>query len=180
MNTETNIPKHPGGRPPIYNANFHPDEIIRLMRDEGLFAVEIAKEWDIDANTLPEWAKTYPEFSVAYNRAKQLRTAYWLKIGRSGIVTNTGTNFNAQLYSQIMKYDGNNMDERVVQLPELATCKTFCEQSTVIQGALACGKITLKEANSYVDIIGKMAKIDEVTELRQMLEEIEVARKQGR
>ena len=79
-----------------------------------------------------------------------------------------------------MRYDGVNLDERKIKLPELAACKTFKEQATCIIGALASGALTIKEANGIVDIIGKAARIDEVTELRRMLEEIEVARKQGR
>lgn len=169
-----------GGRPADYDPKFHPQEIMRLLKKDGLFAVEVAALWDIDANTIADWARDHKEFSIAYNRAKQLRTAYWLKIGRSGVMSEKGKTFNAQLYGQIMKYDGNNMEERVVQLPALSECKSFAEQCVVITGALASGKITLKEANCYVDIIGKIAKIDEVTELRRMLEEIELAKKQGR
>src|SRR5690349_15531631 len=170
----------PGGRPTDYDPNFHPNEIIRLMRDEGWTDVEVARAWDIVVETLWEWRQVHPEFSKASTRARQYRKAWWLAKGREGMFTSEGEKFDSRLYGMMMKYDGINLDERVVKLPALAECKTFGEQSTCIMGALAAGAITISEANGIVDIVGKMARIDEVTELRRMLEEIEIARKQGR
>lgn len=169
-----------GGRPPIYDANFHPNEIIRLMKEQGYFAVQVARDWGITTETIHDWARDHVEFSAAYTRAKQCRAAWWFDKAQQGIITGDGEHFNSQLFGQVMRYDGVSLDERIVKLPALAECKTFGEQSTCIIGALACGQITLKEANAYVDIIGKCARIDEVTELRRMLEEIEAAKKQGR
>ncbi len=168
------------GRPTLYDPEFHPKEIIRLMRDYGYTAVQVVRDWEIDIRTLNEWENVHKDFSLAYTRAKHYRTAWWMDKAQQGILTRDGVNFNAQLFSQVMRYDGINLDERIVKLPKLADCKTFAEQSTCIIGALACGKITIKEANGMVDIIGKAARIDEVTELRRMLEEIDEARKQGR
>lgn len=169
-----------GGRPPIYNADFHPEEIIRLMREEGLTDVEVACEWDIVVETLADWRREHKEFSLASTRARQYRKSWWLAKGKQGLLTRDGEKFDSRLYCMMMKYDGINLDERIVKLPQLIECKNFTEQATCIMGALATGKITLNEANGYVDIVGKIAKIDEVTELRRMLEEIEIARKQGR
>jgi len=169
-----------GGRPPIYDQNFHPEEIIRLMRDEGLTDVEVAAKWDIVVETLADWRREHKEFSVASTRARQYRKAWWLAKGRSGLFTGEGEKFDSRLFAMMMKYDGINLDERIIKLPQLADCKTFKEQSTCVIGALASGELTINEANGIVDIIGKAARIDEVTELRRMLEEIETARKQGR
>lgn len=80
----------------------------------------------------------------------------------------------------MMRYDGSNTDERTVDLPELAECKTFNEQMRCVLGAFACGRLTPKEVKTMCDVISIGAKVDEVTELRKMLEAIEEARKQGR
>lgn len=170
----------PAGRPPIYDPEFHPEEIIRVMRDEGKTTVEVACDWDITTRVINLWAKEHPEFLLAYARAQEYRKAWWLKRGRDGLLTYGDEKFDSRLFSLMMKYDGINLDERIVKLPALAECKTFAEQSTVICGALASGKITIKEAQGYVDVIATMAKIDEVTELRRMLEEIEKVTKSGR
>lgn len=170
---------NPVGRPTDYNPEFHPQEIIRLMKEEGLTDVEVAVRWDIVVETLWEWKQSHPEFSKASTRARQCRKAWWLEKGRQGLFTGEKEKFDSRLFAMMMKYDGINLDERIVKLPTLATCKTFNEQATCILAALAVGKITLNEANGYVDIIGKMAKIDEVTELRRMLEEVAEKQKQG-
>lgn len=170
----------PAGRPTDYNPEFHPQEIIRLMRDEGLTDVEVAALWDVVVETLWEWRQVHPEFSKACTRARQYRKAWWIAKGRKGMLTSSDERFDSRLFAMMMKYDGINLDERIVKLPQLVDCKTFSEQSTCIIGALAAGTLTINEANGIVDIISKAAKIDEVTELRRMLEEIETARKQGR
>jgi hypothetical protein len=169
-----------GGRPTDYDPDFHPQEIVKLMRDEGLTDVEVAERWDVVVETLWEWKQVHPEFSKASTRARQYRKAWWLAKGKQGLFTGEGEKFDSRLFGMMMKYDGINLDERLVALPTLAECKSFGEQATCIIGALACGKITINEANSMVDIIGKAAKIDEVTELRKKLEEIELAIRQGR
>lgn len=161
------------GRPTDYKPDFHPKEIVKLMRDEGLTTVEVAERWDVTVETLSEWRRVHKEFSDASTRAKQYRRAWWLKMGRSGLYSTDDARFDSRLYALMMKYDGVNLDERVVKLPELASCKTFSEQATVICGALACGKITPKEAQTMVDVIAACAKIEEVTDLRAKLEAIE-------
>jgi len=103
-----------------------------------------------------------------------------LQQGKSGLFGGKDCNLNAVAWSMMMRYDGQNTDERTVNLPELGTCKTFKEMSECVIKAFGDGRLTPKEANVLTDIIGKGAKVDEVTELRRMLEEIEVARKQGR
>jgi transposase-like protein len=168
-----------GGRPPIYDANFHPDEIIRLMKEEGLTDVEVACRWDIVVETLWEWRQSHPEFSKASTRARQYRKAWWMEKGRQGLLTSDGEKFDSRLFGMMMKYDGINMDERTVALPELIACKTFAEKSDCILNALAVERINITEANGIVDIIGKTAKIDEITELRRMLEEVQERQKAG-
>lgn len=163
----------PVGRPSNYNPEFHPQEIIKLMKEQGYTSVQVVRDWEIDISTLHEWLSVHPEFSKAYTRAKQYRRAWWVDQGQRGLFTYDDQKFDSRLFGMMMKYDGINLDERIVKLPELANCKTFSEQSTVICGALACGRITVKEAQGYVDVIATCAKIEEVTELKQKLKEIE-------
>lgn len=164
------------GRPTDYNPDFHPAELVRLMKDSGYWRCQVCRDWDIDDSTFTEWCNVHPAFSSAYTRAKQYRKAWMLDQQLKGLFHE---DFNDRAFGAMMKWSGETYDERVVKLPELATCKNFNEQATVIIGAVACGKITIKEAGSYIDIISKVSKIDEVTELRRMLEEITERQKQG-
>jgi len=168
-----------GGQPTKYNPDFHPEEIIRLMKDYGKTAVQVARDWDIDVETLNEWQRVHKEFSVASKRAKQFRRAWWIDKGHQGMFTVGDVKFDSRLYGMMMRYDGMNLDERVVPLPELANCKTFSEQATCILGAVASGRITVKEAQGYISIVGMAAKVEEVTELKRLLTEIQESRNAG-
>ena len=146
----------------------------------GYFKVQIANEWNVDCDTILNWTREHKEFLGAYKKAQQYRAAWMMKKAQSGLQNDKGSSFNAIAWSMMMRYDGQNTDERTVNLPEMADCKTFGEMSQCVVKAFAQGKLTPKEANTLTDIISKGSKIDEVTELRSKLEAIELARKQGR
>lgn len=169
----------PAGRPTDYNPDFHPSDCIRLGK-MGYFKVQMAEEWDICCDTINEWCSKHEEFSDAYKRACSYRASWLLKQGQAGLFGSKEMSLNAVAWSMMMRYDGQNTDERTVNLPELKSCKTFSEQAKCVVDAFGDGKLTPKEMNTLVDVISKGAKIEEVTELRRMLEEIEIARKQGR
>lgn len=168
-----------GGRPTLYDPNFHPQNCIELGK-QGYFKVQMAEVWDVDTDTIDEWRKKHVEFSGAYKRACNYRAAWLLAQGREGLFGNKDSQLNALAWSMMMRYDGQNTDERTVNIPEMKDCKTFSEMSQCVVRAFSEGRLTPKEANTLTDIISKGAKIEEVTELRRMLEEIETARKQGR
>ena len=169
----------PAGRPPEYNPDFHPADCERLGK-LGKFKVQMARDWDVDCSTIDNWCAQYPQFLLSYTRAKSYRAAWMMDQTQEGLITDKGTTFNAQAMGMMLKYDGNQLDERFIKMPKLADAQTFAEQSKVVLGAFAAGEITAKEANQIADIISKSAKVEETTELRRMLEAIEVARKQGR
>lgn len=163
----------PAGRPPIYDPEFHPGNIIKLMGDEGFTAVEVAKEWGITTRTIMQWVKDHKEFSHAYTRAREYCAAWYLRQGRRGLYTQDGVRFDSRLLAMMLKCSGVNMDEREVKLLGFGKAKTFSEKAGVICKAMANGKVTPKEAQNMVDVIAVSAKIEEVTELRARLEEIE-------
>ncbi len=162
----------PAGRPPDYNPDFHPVEIIRWM-SEGLTAVEVAKKWGITTRTINEWANNHKEFSLAYRRAREYCSAWFLEKGRQGLFTEEGVRFDARLLAMMLKYSGVNVDEREIQLPKFAKCKTLIEKADVICEAMAKGKITAKEASSMIHVLESAAKLAEGTELKEKLAEIE-------
>lgn len=168
-----------GGRPTKYDPDFHPEDCIRLGK-LGYFKVEMAEEWDVSCDTINDWMHANQEFLHAYKKACSYRASWLLKQGKSGLFGSKDSSLNAVAWSMMMRYDGQNTDERTVDLPELADCKTFADMSACVIKAFGQGRLTPREANVLADVIGKGAKVDEVTELRKMLEAIELARKQGR
>lgn len=164
--------KNPVGRPTKYDPKKHPKECVEMGR-KGMFKVQMAKAWDVDTDTITEWVNTHPIFSAAYKRAQNYRAAWMLEQGQEGLFGSKDKQFNAIAWSMIMRYDGQNTDERTCKLPELLSCNTFSEKAACIMNAFASGKLTPKEANTLADLVSKSAKIDEVTELRDKLEAIE-------
>lgn len=62
--------KHPGGRPPKYNAQFHPLLAESLARN-GLIDKEIAEKLEISESTLHKWKLDFKEFSESIKRGKE-------------------------------------------------------------------------------------------------------------
>jgi len=166
------------GRPPKYDADFHPADCER-MGLEGKFCVEMATAWGVDAVTIYEWCHSHKEFSNAFTRAKGHRAGWMMQKAREGLLVDKGKTFNAQVLGMMLKYDGIQLDERLIKMPALAGAVTFAEKAQVIVEAFANGAINGKEANQAADLISKSAKIDEVTELRRMLEEVTERQKQS-
>ena len=72
----------PGGRPTKYKARFCEDVI--LMGKDGKSLHEMARELDICFDTLNEWRKAKPEFSVSIKKAVALSQGWWEELGRKG------------------------------------------------------------------------------------------------
>lgn len=163
------------GRPSDYNPDFHPVEVVRLMRGQGYLVCEVANEWDIAESTFYLWVVKHPIFSEAYKRAKTAKKAWWVNQARKGLHTQKGETFNVIVWSMVMRNLGVNTEERAIELMELASSDNYVEQCGIVKQHLACGKITPKEAKSVLDVIAQTAKVEENTELKQKLQEIEEA-----
>lgn len=83
----------PAGRPTVYKPEYC-DVVIKLMK-EGAAKVEVAYELDIDRSTLDDWIAKYPEFSLAFNAAKDASEGWWTKQGRSNL---ENKDFNSRLW----------------------------------------------------------------------------------
>ncbi len=58
------------GRPPSYNAKFHPN-MARILASQGLSDEDIAREIGIAVSTYYKWKKEKPAFSEAIKKAKE-------------------------------------------------------------------------------------------------------------
>lgn len=84
-------------RPTVYKPEFC-DIVIELGR-QGYSLAQISADERIDVTrqTLHEWTKTYPEFSYAINKARELSLAWWESQGMAGMWS--GKQFNDRAYS---------------------------------------------------------------------------------
>ena len=100
--------KHPGGRPPKYHPDLCKDlvkffdrpfyikkierknvdgewvEVEHEVPNRTPFLIDWVMKHDLHTETPSEWAKKYPEFSVAYNRAKTLQERFLVELGIKG------------------------------------------------------------------------------------------------
>lgn len=92
--------KNPVGRPSKYKSEFC-EQIIEWGK-EGASKAEMACNMGIHKDTLNEWDKTYPEFSVALKMAVQYSQVAWEKIGKQA-VEGAIPNYNATTWIFNMK-----------------------------------------------------------------------------
>src|SRR6185312_5056890 len=64
-----------GGRPAKYSPAYC-EEVITFC-DQGYSLTAFAGEIGVDRDTISEWCKVHPAFSVAVNRAKAKRARWW-------------------------------------------------------------------------------------------------------
>jgi len=77
--------KRKNGRPSTYKPDFHPDDFVALSK-EGKVAKQIAAIWDINVDTLYEWAKKHPRFSEAMRQGRVACEAWYIELGQMAMV----------------------------------------------------------------------------------------------
>lgn len=86
------------GRPSKYDPAYC-EQVIELGK-QGMSVVEIACEFGVARSTVEEaWPAAHPEFSEAFERARDESQAWWEKQGREGL---SKAQFNAQVWSRSM------------------------------------------------------------------------------
>lgn len=74
--------KRPVGRPSKYRPEYC-DMVVEHM-SEGASLTSFAAEIDVSRETISEWSRVHPEFSVAVKKGKAKCSAWWERLGRTG------------------------------------------------------------------------------------------------
>lgn len=74
--------KRPVGRPSKYRPEYC-DMVVEHM-SEGASLTSFAAEIDVSRETISEWSRVHPEFSVAVKKGKAKCAAWWERLGRTG------------------------------------------------------------------------------------------------
>ena len=161
------------GRPTEYNPSMCNTVLEKFS--EGWSKEEIAVELGIAYQSFLNYQKKHPEFLEAVKEGERLAKAWWLRQGREGL---TRDKFNFVGWSmQVRNRFSYHTDEQPVKVPKLKASYTFTEKVNTIIDAAKNGDITLSEAKKLAEIVAIGAKIEEVTELKKIIEEIEESRK---
>ena len=74
---------------------------VEKLGADGLCAVEIRRELGIPRSAWKRWIEQFPEFAEAVDEADDAAQAYWLNIGRKGVMLGAG--FSSNTYIFLMK-----------------------------------------------------------------------------
>jgi hypothetical protein len=138
---------------------------------EGWSQIEVATALGLHYETYLEYKELYPEFSEAVKTGLQLSHSWWLMQGRLGL-RDKSFNYTGWVIQVKNRFRYHN-DEQPIRLPELAKAVTFTDKVNCITQAAGEGKITLTEAKKLSEIIAIGAKVEEATELKRIIEELE-------
>ena len=155
-------------KPTKYSSKLIPK--IHEYASQGMHVREIANKLGIHFTTIYNWAKKHDEFRDAWDLAMQASASWWLSYTRD----NLDNKFVKDRLLQFMLMAKFGLkDTHTNKLPELRDCKTHVEKCDVVTRALADGVINADEASKISNTLATAAKIEEVTELRQKLDELE-------
>jgi len=146
------------------------ERVLYLFKD-GLSQVEVATDIGLTYDSYLLYQQIYPKFRESIKKGLQLSQAWWLKQGREGL---NNPKFSFTGWSmQVRNRFGLRTDEQPVHLPALKEAITFTDKINVITHAISDGRITPSEAKRLCEAIAIGAKVEEVTELKQMIEQLQ-------
>lgn len=157
----------PAGAPTKYTPEMC-DKVKEFGR-QGYHIYQMARELDVSRSVLYDWADTHVEFNDALTRAKQDGIAFWFDVGEKNL---NSRDFKEKTYEMLLRHKCRLVTERTVRIWELAK-GTHSEQAQRVMLHLESGSLKPSEAKIMMESIGLSAKIDEVTELRKIVERLE-------
>jgi len=81
---------------------------VEALGAEGKSAPEIRRELGIPVSTWRAWVKKHPEFAESVEEADDAAQAWWIGLGRKGVLL--GTNFSAQTFVYLTKNTTNELE----------------------------------------------------------------------
>lgn len=156
----------------VYDPNFHPNDYVKQCR-EGLHKSHILLNWNLTPTIFNQWRKKYPELMDAYFIGQMAFQVYWIDFLKDHLVLDFKTTFNQRGWEKIMQYGELNTNERMIHVTDLHKKKSLKEKNKAILDALCNQLITLNEAHQLQELINKQAKLCEVADLLEKVQEIE-------
>ncbi len=154
------------GQPTAYKPEYC-KEIIRLAKT-NMNLYLIAEEWEVTKTTLLQWAKVHKEFSTAYKRAGNILSGILQEKCDDNL---KNRDFNAP-NARLLFAQNRMAEQRAVNIPNISK-GTLNESGQAVLDSVEEGNMTADELQKSVSALSQLAKIDEVTELRQKIEKFE-------
>ena len=162
-----NEEKDKGGRPTLYKEEYC-EEIIRLAKT-GMNLYLIAEEWEVSKRTLIEWSWQHRKFTRAYARAGSILAGLTVKKVEDNL---DNRDFNAN-GARLLWSQNNLAEQRTLQIANISK-GSLNDRGQAILDSVERGEMTSDEFQKSVNALAQLAKIDEVTELRDKVEKLEL------
>lgn len=154
--------------PPKYN-----DEMpvtLAMMMFDGADATEVCRALGIGRTSFYKYIKEQPEFAAAYELGLTWAEGKHHEIARANL---TNADFNSILWQMIGRNRFRMAEHRTVELPNFADAKNYADKMQILNQALSKGEITPVEFNQISSGLGTQARVEEVTELKAIIEKLE-------
>lgn len=156
--------------------------VIEFAKRTGALKVQLAAALGISWSTFCKWrqqtSKLYKqEFADAVELAETYAKALLVDIAHEQLESPKEF-FNALLYQMLGRYAGEFTEHRMTKIRGLDANASYEDQIKSIINAIREGEINSSEAKNLADAISKLAKVEEVTELKNSLLELKSQVKQ--
>lgn len=164
--------KNKGGRPTDFKEEYC-EKIVELAESMNLY--QIANELGVSVKGMWGWSKRYDTFGKAYARVKTIRGAKLMKWAYDHI---DDRNANPKLLDILFRYDCGLSDQRAVAVKDISK-GNHSDRAKRILEEVESGEFNADEIQKLINSLGTLAKIDEVTELRDKVKEFQELSKKG-
>lgn len=155
-----------------YKPEISPADLIEIFSKGGGRETFCAK-YKIPEQTFRLWLNHYPEFEDAYDVAKQVGKAYYMKLAKDNLIIDKEAPFNDRLWGQIMRCRHELSDHNRIRIPGIKNAQTTREKLECVAGHIAEGDLSSADIASLTKLLEACLKVSESAELEKRLEEIE-------
>lgn len=139
--------------------------------ESGGSICDFCRKVKVVRSTFYEWVGAHEEFKEAWQLGKEITESILTQKGLDGMET---PGFNSTVWSILMRNKCSYVEHRKVAI-DFTGCKTMNEKMAVLNQRVAEGRLTPKEAKDFADYIATATKIDEATDGKVRLEQVEEA-----
>lgn len=145
-----------------------PKEFISFM-SLGKTQAQYYSKIDICEQTFFNWIGIYPEFSEAHRIGKIKAQAWWDDYFDINL---DSPEFNVAAFK--IRYE-RQFGKAKIYLPELSDAETYSSKSDAVINAISNGSLSPDDGIKLSHVIANLAKVEEITDLKKRVDEIEAA-----
>ncbi len=154
-------------------------ELIEMFT-EGQTREEFCARHSISERTFSTWLDTYPPFFDAYEVAISKAKAYYNRLINNHLIEeHQGPKLNMHAIQLIMRTRFHMPHNRLVKVDGFGTARTVDDKLEALTKSVEAQQLTADEACKLATLLDLAIKVEQHSELRERLEQLEQASKIG-